>query len=217
MLSRRRLFRIGMASRMVRIALHFGVVAVPCFALVACAVPGLLAAYTIFGAGAAAGVLGVGVVAGEAAFAFEKADADRCQGLVDSGLAVTEEEGLTVPYGQQNVVVFEPVYWWPATAPATHRSVMQPEDATKGLFAVTEHAALLVAPTGALGLRYPYESVARVDVDPVNPHWLVLSSSCGRFDILAFSRRDPSRFDPDGAAAAAKAIKTHVARVRARD
>ena len=217
MLSRRRLLRIVMTSRMVRIALHFGVVAVSCFALVACAVPGLLAAYTIFGAGAAAGVLGAGVVAGEAVFAFEKADADRCQGLVDSGLAVTEEEGLTIPHGQENVVVFDPVYWWPATAPATHRSVMQPEDATRGLFAITEHAALLVAPAGAVGLRYPYESVARVDVDPVNPHWLVLTSSCGRFDILAFSRRDPSGFDPDRAAAAAKAIKTHVARVRARN
>jgi hypothetical protein len=76
---------------MVRITLQFGVVAVACFALVACAVPGLLAAYTIFGAGAAAGVLGVGVVAGEAGLAFERANADRCQGLVDSGLAVTEE------------------------------------------------------------------------------------------------------------------------------
>lgn len=217
MLSRRRLFRIGMASRMVRIALHFGVVAVSCFALLACAVPGLLAAYTIFGAGAAAGMLGVGVVAGEAAFAFDTANADRCQGLVDSGLTVTEEKGLTVPHGQENVVVFEPVYWWPAAAPATHRSVMQPEDATRGIFAITEHAAILVAPADAVGLRYPYESAARVDVDPVNPQWLVLRSSCGRLDILAFSRRDPSGFDPNGTAAAAKAIKTQIERVCARD
>ena len=85
MLRRRRLFRTGMASRMVRIALHFGVVAVSCFALVACAVGPILAAYTIFGAGTAAGARSV-VVAGEAVLGFEKADADRCQGLVDAVL-----------------------------------------------------------------------------------------------------------------------------------
>jgi hypothetical protein len=58
---------------------------------------------------------------------------------------------------------------------------------------------------------------SRVETDPVNPHWLVLTSSCGRFDILAFSRRDSPGFDPNGAAAAATAIKAHVARVRSGD
>lgn len=193
------------------------IAAVSCFALVACAVPGLLAAYTIYGAGAAAGLLGTGMVAGGAGLAFEQGQASRCQTLVAKGLAVTEVEGMTVPGNEEKAAVFEPVFWWPVSASRTNRSTTPPADATRGLFAITEHAALLVAPAGTAGLRYPYQSVAQVEMDPVNPHWLVLTSSCGRLDILAFSRRDARGFDPDGAAAAAMAIKTHVARVRATD
>ncbi len=193
------------------------IAAVSSLVLVACAVPGLLAAYTIYGAGAAAGLFGVGMVAGGAGLAFEQGQASRCQTLVDKGLAVREVAGLTVSGDEEKVVLFEPVFWWSDSISSADRSVMQPADAPRGRFAITEHAALFVAPEGAAGLRYPYESMARVETDAVNPHWVVLNSFCGRCDILAFSRRDSAGFDPDGAAAAAKAINTHVARVRSRD
>ncbi|MBK7080777.1 MAG: hypothetical protein IPN24_19545 [Betaproteobacteria bacterium] len=189
--------------------------------LVACAVPGLLMAYTIYGAGAAAGLLSVSMAAGVAGHAIELAveqgQASRCQMLVDKDLAVREVAGLAVSGDEEKIVLFEPVFWWSDSLSRADRSVTQPADAPSGRFAITEHAALFVAPEGAAGLRYPYESMAKVETDAVNPHWVVLNSFCGRCDILAFTRRDSSGFDPDGAAAAAKAIKTHVARVRSRD
>jgi hypothetical protein len=73
----------------------------------------------------------------------------------------------------------------------------------------------LVPPPGTAGVRIPYELVLTVELNPIFPYFMTVTSCTGRFETFYFWRREPNAVDPEAAAVAVAQLKARVAAFRA--
>jgi hypothetical protein len=165
---------------------------------------------------AAQGAKGVAALAlGPLANMQEQSEKDRCLLFAGKGISVTESLEAAIPTNEGEVSTFEPAFWRPEFAREGYPQVEQARTPTEGTLAITNRSILLLPPPGTTSVRIPYELVqdveARRSAVTGEPIAVIVRSCSGRFDIIAFARRQPNPPDPEMTVAAAAQLKARVA------
>ena len=189
-------------------SLRLGIVALLCAGLTGCVI--LAAAGLNL---AAQGILAVTL--GPAITMDEEAKKARCSDLANRDIAVTGREEIAIPADEGEVQIFQVVYWQPEFEGEGYPEKKRPWKPTRGTLAVTDQSITMMSPPGSVGVRVPYEVVLQVEISPVNPHWLIVSSCFGRYDIFSFWHEQRDMFDPEAAAAVGARVKVRAVALRA--
>jgi hypothetical protein len=203
-------WRIGACAMMKHSSL-VTLVAFVCASLSACAALTLYSVAAIYGGAAAVGVAGGGLLIASAATMPEWMQQERCAQFAAKGITVADSEETAVPTDEGEVQMFEPALWRSAFEGEGYPRLQPKRTPTEGMLAVTERSVLLVPPSGAPGVRIPYEMVLNIEIQQSPATSLIVRSCHGRFDIVTVWQRQPRILDAAATAAAAAAIKARLA------
>ena len=145
-------------------------------------------------------------------YQLAQADRERCRDFTRQGVEVTEPLGIAIPTNEGEVQTFEATIWrlWAEGERSSQRDAK-----AEGTLAITEQSLLLVPPPGTAGVLIPYELVLTVELNPIFPYFMTVTSCTGRFETFYFWQREPNTIDPESAAAAIAQLTTRGAAFRA--
>ncbi|MBK6337838.1 MAG: hypothetical protein IPG28_14330 [Betaproteobacteria bacterium] len=189
-------------------SLRLGIVALLCAGLTGCV--------TLAAAGLGPAAQGVLTVALSPVITmYVEATKARCSDLANRDIAVTERVEIAIPTDEGEVLIFQVADWQPEFEGEGYPERKRAWKPTRGTLAVTDRSIIMMPPPDLVGVRVPYEIVLEVEIDPVNPHRLIVSSCFGRYDIFSFWHEQQDTFDPEAAAAVGARVKVRAVAIRA--
>ncbi|MBK7590014.1 MAG: hypothetical protein IPI27_01385 [Betaproteobacteria bacterium] len=153
-------------------SLRLGIVALLCAGLTGCV--------TLAAAGLGLAAQGVLTVALSPVITmYVEATKARCSDLANRDIAVTERVEIAIPTDEGEVLIFQVADWQPEFEGEGYPERKRAWKPTRGTLAVTDRSIIMMPPPDLVGVRVPYEIVLEVEIDPVNPHRLIVSSCFG--------------------------------------
>ncbi len=130
-----------------------------------------------------------------------------------NGVGVTESAHITIPSDEHEVAAFEPANWRFRVVSSGGVEVESSGRSTSGRLVVTDRSAVFVPSPGSLGVRIPFDSVWRVELDRWSiggePRSVTVNSCDVRFDVFTFpQQQDMGRVDTDAMIKAAAQVHT---------
>jgi len=195
--------------------LKLGFSAVVCAGLMGCIPLGGFGVVVLPAGGAPFDAIVEGLKEAAHTAAADRARSERCRELTAKGYIVIAIEGAPSPTDEGVVKRFEPSFWLPEFGGEGRPQVRGFTRPIEGTFTLTDRSVYFSTMQRTPGLRIPYEVVDRVEIDPMNPHAVHVTTVCGQFETFTFWHGQTATVDQEGARTAAATIEERVASLHA--